>query len=68
MNNRKVFCFILIKKKKQKKIKLDKNERYIKDFRNTNIDAIVIEILPKDDISSDFFLLPNINYLDNQKE
>ena len=33
-----------------------------------NIDAIVIEILPKDDISSDFFLSPNIDYLDNQKE
>ena len=33
-----------------------------------NIDAIIIEILPKDDISYDFFLLPNMDYLDNQKK
>ena len=33
-----------------------------------NIDSIVIEILHKDDISFDFFLLPNMNYLDNQKQ
>ena len=41
--------------KKRKKIKLDQNERYIRDFRDMNIDAIIIEILPKDDISYDFF-------------
>ena len=65
---KKVLFFILTTKKKQKKIKLDQNERYIRDFRDMNIDSIVIEILHKDDISFDFFLLPNMDYLDNQKQ
>ena len=65
---KKVLFFILTTNKKQKKIKLDQNERYIRDLRDMNIDSIVIEILHKDDISFDFFLLPNMDYLDNQKK
>ena len=62
------FMFYFDNGKKTKKIKLDQNERYIRDFRDMNIDSIVIEILHKDDISFDFFLLPNMDYLDNQKQ
>ena len=50
---------------KIKKINLNSNERYIKNFRYTyvGIDATVIEILPKDNIPKDYFLLPDINYM-----
>ena len=63
---------------KLKEIVLNPNERLIKDFRNLNeikysIDAIVIEILPEDNIPKEFFLLPdiksiyNFNNLENEK-
>lgn len=44
-------------------LRLDKNERYIEDYKYLNIDIIVIEILPKDNIHPNYFLLPNINYI-----
>ena len=41
---------------KLKEIRLNPEERYIKEFtEEINIDATVIEILPKDNISKDFF-------------
>jgi hypothetical protein len=40
-------------------IDLNKNERYIKHLN----DEIIIEILPKDGIQEDFFLLPDLNYI-----
>ena len=51
--------------RKSKQIVLNTDERLIQDFRNPNemeyvIDAIVIEILPKDNISKDYFLEPDI--------
>ena len=49
---------------KLKEIELDENKRYIKDFRELkNIDATIIEIIPSDKISSEFFLSPNIDYM-----
>ena len=68
VENKDNFIFYFDNEKKTKEIKLDQNERYIKNFRDINIDATIIEILPKDDISPDFFLLPNIDYMYNQKE
>ena len=62
------FLFYFDNEKKTREIKLDTNERYIKSFRDINIDAIVIQILPKDNIPSDYFLLPNIDYINNQNE
>ena len=62
------FLFYFDKEKQTREIKLDTNERYIKSFRDINIDAIVIQILPKDNIPSDYFLLPNIDYINNQNE
>lgn len=47
----------------KKEILLDINERYIKDFRDIDIDATVVEILKSDCIDEDYFLLPNINYM-----
>ena len=51
--------------RKSKQIVINTDERLIQDFRNPNemeyvIDAIVIEILPKDNISKDYFLEPDI--------
>ena len=62
------FLFYFDNEKQTREIKLDTNERYIKSFRYINIDAIVFEILPKDNIPADYFLLPNINYMNNQNE
>ena len=48
---------------KNKEIFLDTNERYIKRFFDDyHLDITVIEILPKDNISKEYFLLPNIDF------
>ena len=44
-------------------INLDKNERYIQDFLYLGIDVTIIEILFKDNIPENYFLLPNLEYL-----
>ena len=50
-----------------KEIEFNPNERFIINFSvlNENIDVTVIEILPKDNISPEFFLSPNLNYINN---
>ena len=54
---------------KVKKINLDNNERYIIKFiGKLEFDIIVIEILPKDNISKEYFLQPNIDYKNNFSE
>ena len=58
--------------RKPKQIILNPEERIIKDFRNPHdikydLDVIVIEILPKDNISSEFFLEPDINSINKFK-
>ena len=50
---------------KEKEIKLDDKERYIKVFMDINIDAIVIQILPKDEIEKDYFLSFDKNYIND---
>ena len=55
---------------KQKEIILNLDERLIQDFRESNelicnIDAIVIEILPEDNITEEYFLLPDIRSIYN---
>lgn len=47
------------------KIILNKGERFIRDYMFLNIDAIVIEILNNDNINDFFFLLPNLDYLND---
>ena len=66
--NHEKFLFYFDNEKKTREIPLDEKERYIKNFRDINIDATVIEILPKDNISPDFFLLPSIDYIFNQSQ
>ena len=48
---------------KYKEINL--NERYIHKFGSIGINAIIIEILPKDEISKAYFTEPNIDYNKN---
>ena len=50
---------------KKVKIELNKNQRFILDYSFLNIDAIVIEILPKDDINDNFFLSSDLIYRDD---
>ena len=50
------------------KIKLDPEERLIKEFTDVEMDITVIEIIPKDDIPKDYFLLPLIDYMDNYNQ
>ena len=46
-------------------IKLNPEERFIKNFTEFNIDATLIEILPSDNIRQEYFLLPLKDYIDN---
>ena len=46
-------------------ISLNRNKRFIKHFREEGIDATIVEILPEDNISKDYFLLPNMDYMFN---
>ena len=50
---------------KIKEIILDQNKRFIKVFKDANLDATIIEIIKPDNINEDYFLLPNINYMNN---
>ena len=45
------------------KIVLDKDLRFIRDYRYLNIDAVIIEIFPEE-IQQNYFLLPNIEYIE----
>ena len=73
VNQRKTIKFYYNgQKPKLKEIVLNPDERLIQDFRNPNldemeydIDAIVIEILPKYNIPKEFFLLPDIISMTN---
>ena len=51
--------------KVEKEIKLNPNERIIEIFTYIDIDLSVVEILFKDNISKEFFLLPSIPYMEN---
>ena len=49
-------------------IELNKEERYIKDYKYMDIDVIIIEIKKEDNINKDYFLLPNIEYKNIKEE
>ena len=44
-------------------IKLDENERYIRNFKDISLDITLVEILNSDYIYEDYFLFPESNYL-----
>ena len=54
------------KKERLLKIRLDKKERFIKAYKD--LDVAIIEILPKDNISEDKFLLPDFNYINGTSD
>ena len=51
--------------KKIIKIILNEKERFIQNFNYLFIDCTIVEIMPKDDINERYFLLPNIDYINN---
>jgi hypothetical protein len=54
--------------KKRIKIPLNKNERFIQSFIDINIDCTIVEILNKDNVNENYFLLPNIDEKINYNE
>ena len=50
--------------KKRIKIILDENKRFIQNYKDMYIDCTIIEILAKDNVFEDYFLIPNIDYND----
>ena len=50
------------KKNKTKEITLDKNKRFIKEYREKDLDITLIEILKEDDIKEKYFLLSHPRY------
>ena len=44
------------------KVVLDKDLRFIRDYRYLNIDAVIVEIFPEE-VQQNYFLLPNIEYI-----
>ena len=54
------------KNEKSLTMKLDKKQRFIKAYKN--LDVTIIQILPKDNISEDKFLLPDYNYLNGTSD
>ena len=48
---------------KRIEIELNKNERFIRDYQYMGIDVTIVEILDKDEINKEFFLLPDIEYI-----
>ena len=52
------------------KISIHENEKFIHNYKYLNINTTIIEILPKDNINENYFLLPhqdNIENYDNLK-
>ena len=49
------------------KIDLNKKERFILNYKFINIDSIVIEILPKDNINDIYYFLPDLKLKDYDK-
>ena len=52
-------------RKKNIKIKLNKNERYIEEFTNKGLDITIIRIKSDDNINEKYFLLPNREYMND---
>ena len=53
---------------KFRNIELNPEERLIKEFTDIKMDITVIEIISKDEISKEYFLLPLIDYMNNYNQ
>ena len=47
-------------------IELNEKERFIRDFKDIQLDITVVEILEKDDIYKDYFLFPELDYIGDE--
>ena len=56
------FLLYLGKEEQPREIELNLCERFIEDLKKINIDTTVIEIISKDKIPLDYFLLPDMDY------
>jgi hypothetical protein len=65
INKNETIKIIYDQRTKSDKIKLDRKERIIQDFKFLNIDATIIEIIEKDIIKNEYFLSP---YMDDINE
>ena len=65
INKNETIKIIYDQKTKSNKIKLDRKERIIQDFKFLNIDATLIEIIEKDIIKGEYFFSP---YMDDVNE
>ena len=65
IKRRQAITFYYDNQNRIRNIDLNPEERFIKDFRDIKMDATIIEIIPKDEIPQDYFLLPLIDYMDN---
>ena len=65
IQNKEKIGFYYNNENEYKEIILDQNKRYIKNFEEIDIDATIIEILEKDKIEEENFLLPDINHMNN---
>ena len=65
VNNKNKIDIYYDNEKRYLEIFLNSKERFIKDSRDKTIDATVIEILSKDNIPNDYFLLTLLDYMDN---
>ena len=65
IEQKKIISLYYDNESKMKDIKLNPEERLIKEFTEIDIDATVVQILSKDNIEKDYFLLPLIDYINN---
>ena len=68
ISNQEAIKVIYDNQKKNCKIKLNKNERFIQDYLYLGIDAVIIQILFEDNIPERYFLLPNTQYINGYKQ
>ena len=54
--------------KEKIEITLDKDERFIRSYKYMKINLIVVQILPKDNIGEEYFLLPNLDYINGYEQ
>ena len=66
INNNKII-YITYEGYKTANIKLDRNKRYIKSFKEKGLDITAVEILDDDNIPTEYFLLPELDIPINNK-
>ena len=68
INSNEVIEIYYANQKIKLKICLNEEERFIRCYKYINIDATLIEILPKDNVEEKYFLLPNLDYINGYEQ